>query len=118
MNKNSDMSDQSFAALMVLLFLVAVGTKYRFGLVEFYFKYRVAIALFLSISIVGIYLRGKELFLKKFEKKFLEDDVLTAKEGEDAIFAGFTKKGKRIDIKHAYRRMHAQVIGTTNAGKT
>lgn len=118
MNKHSDMSDQSFAALLGLLLLAVVGTKYRPEIVAFYFKYRVLLAFVLAAVVVGLYMKLKQLVFKKMEKKMLETEVLTAKQGEDAIFAGFTKAGKRVDIKHAFRRMHTQVIGTTNAGKT
>lgn len=118
MNKHSDVSDRGFAGLLILLLILVFGTKFRPEVVAFYFKYRILLALVLAMSIIGLYLKAKQLLLKKMKNKILENEVLTAKPGEDAIFAGFTKAGKRVDVKHAFRRMHTQVIGTTNAGKT
>ena len=118
MNKHSDVSDRGFAGLLILLLILVFGTKFRPEVVAFYFKYRILLALVLAMSIIGLYLKAKQLLLKKMKNKILENEVLTATPGEDAIFAGFTKAGKRVDVKHAFRRMHTQVIGTTNAGKT
>lgn len=118
MNKHSDMSDQTFAVLLGLLLIGVLITKFTPEIIALYFKYRIPLALVLAVAIVGLYMKVKQLVSKKMQTKILENEVLTANQGEDAIFAGFTKAGKRIDIKHAFRRMHSQVIGTTNAGKT
>ena len=37
---------------------------------------------------------------------------------EDAVFLGKDKKGRDVFLKEQFRTLHAQVIGTTSAGKT
>lgn len=83
-----------------------------------YLKYRILVAFIISLVVIGLCVVAWRRYLERTEKTRLAHSVLTAEPNEDAIFAGFSKSGDRVDIKHAYRRMHTQVIGTTNAGKT
>lgn len=61
------------------------------------------------------------LIFKFAKKKYLawkEKRQITNGKGEDSVFAGVDEKRKGIFINLSFRRMHTQVVGTTNAGKT
>lgn len=48
-----------------------------------------------------------------------QENVAITKPDETSVFLGFDKQsGEKIHLKESSRTMHAQVIGTTNAGKT
>lgn len=65
----------------------------------------------------GLFLyRTISVGLKSWEKRCFERSVL-GKE-TDSVFCGNTIDGEKIFIKPRQRGMHAQVVGTTNAGKT
>lgn len=116
MNKPED--DMRLAVLVGLVLLAAFFSKYKIALAAFYFQYRIVIAFLIAVLILTglVWFRG--IILEKTSKRRLEKSIFQAEPNDDAIFAGNTKSGERIDIKHAYRRMHTQIIGTTNAGKT
>lgn len=116
MNKTSD--DVQLAVLMGLVLLGALLSKYKFPLKAFYFEYRIVFALLTAAVILTALLWITGIFLQKTKSRRVEESILRADSDEDSIFAGQTKDGDRVDIKHAYRRMHTQVVGTTNAGKT
>lgn len=116
MNNNAD--DVRLAALLILVMVAAFFTKYKMAIIRFYFENRIFIAFFISTTITALFLWVRGLILQKRMKADLEKKILHAQPNEDAIFAGNARDGSRIDIKHVYRRMHTQVIGTTNAGKT
>lgn len=55
------------------------------------------------------------------KKKYLamkEQKQITNGKGEESIFAGLDEKKNKIFVNLSFRRMHTQVVGTTNAGKT
>jgi len=116
MTKSSD--DMRLAVLMGIVLLAALFSKYKIVLTTFYFQYRVVIALFAATTILTAIVWVRGMILQKTMKHRLEKSILRAEPNDDAIFAGNTRSGNRVDIKHAFRRMHTQVIGTTNAGKT
>lgn len=77
------------------------------------FSVALVIALLMSYSIHKVWTKAS----RKRELKIFNEQVTNGK-GEDAVFAGFDKSGKPVHINLSSRRMHTQVIGTTNAGKT
>lgn len=54
--------------------------------------------------------------LARQNKKY--DKEITNGKKEASVYAGRTKEGEGVFINLSFRRMHAQVVGTTNAGKT
>ena len=116
MRGNPEISDEAFLFLIVL-FLGSMGyLKLAPKVMAFYFAHRLSVAFGLSVIIVAILFGVGHLVAKRFRNPVRE--VTTAKDKDDAVLAGFTKSKRPVYVQHAFRRMHAQVIGTTNAGKT
>lgn len=112
------LSDHGFFFITSLLSMAVLWFNYKAPLLRFYYEHRLACAFLISLLILAGYLKAKAAFLRLMESKDLEDEILGENPGEDSIFAGLSEKGKRVYIKQSFRRMHTQVIGTTNAGKT
>ncbi|MCK6599523.1 MAG: TraM recognition domain-containing protein [Bdellovibrionaceae bacterium] len=117
-NNRSDMTDRGFLILVVTLGIFVLWLKYKFQIVMFYFKWRLAIALLITAVILIAFIKLKKKWLSLFEERDIENDVIKPKDHEDAVYAGISDKGKSVFIKQTFRRMHTQVVGTTNAGKT
>jgi len=117
-NNRSDMTDRGFLILVVTLGIFVLWLKYKFQIVMFYFKWRLAIALLISAVILFAFIKLKKKWLSLYEERDIENDVIKPKDSEDAVYAGISDKGKSVFIKQTFRRMHTQVVGTTNAGKT
>ncbi|MGE3386014.1 MAG: type IV secretory system conjugative DNA transfer family protein [Bdellovibrionales bacterium] len=117
-NKNGGMSDRGFAILAVGLVGFIVWLKFKLQIVAFYLKWRYGIAVAITALIMGSYYWIKRKFLERRKPAELEKLVLSPGENEDAVFAGITPEGKSVYIKQSFKRMHTQVVGTTNAGKT
>ena len=117
-NNRSEMTDRGFFILVVTLGTFVIWLKYKVQIVMFYFKWRLAIALVITGFILMIFLKLKKKWLSLFKESDIENDVIRPKENEDAIYAGMSDSGKSVFIKQIFRRMHTQIVGTTNAGKT
>lgn len=117
-NNRSDMTDRGFLILVVTLGIFVLWLKFKFQIVMFYFKWRIAIALLITAAILIAFIKLKKKWLSLFEERDIENDVIKPKDNEDAVYAGISDKGKSVFIKQTFRRMHTQVVGTTNAGKT
>lgn len=114
-SKGSDLS----LILLTLAILILVFTNNNAHLIQkFYVGNRISICMLISILIFGAYLKVKNKILKLKEPKFLEDEMIGPSQKEPSVFVGITKNNKAAHIKQSFRRMHTQVIGTTNAGKT
>lgn len=112
------LSDQAFFFVGGLIAMAALWFRYKSVILRFYFENRLVIAFMVSLVILAGYLKAKATLLRLMEPQDLEEEVLGENPGEDSVFAGISEKGKRVHIKQSFRRMHTQVIGTTNAGKT
>jgi len=112
------LSDQAFFFVGGLIAAAALWFRYKSVILRFYFENRLVIAFMVSLVILAVYLKAKATLLRLMEPQDLEEEVLGENPGEDSVFAGISEKGKRVHIKQSFRRMHTQVIGTTNAGKT
>ncbi len=117
-NNKSEMTDRGFAVLVAGLGLFVGWLKFKVQIVAFYFKWRYAIAVAITILILAVYIKLRNKFVSLFKESDLANEILSPKEGEDSVFAGVTPRGKLVHIKQSYRRMHTQIVGTTNAGKT
>lgn len=61
------------------------------------------------------------LIFRKLRQKYLNfkaEQEITNGKGDDSVYAGRTSEGKDVFVNLSFRRMHTQVVGTTNAGKT
>jgi conjugal transfer pilus assembly protein TraD len=117
-NKKSEMTDLGFAILATAVALFVGWLKYKPEIITFYMKYRYGIALAITVSAVALYVKIKNKVLSSFKETDLENEVIGPSNAEDTVFAGITLNGKSVYIKQSYRRMHTQIVGTTNAGKT
>lgn len=114
----SQNSDQFFIFITILFIVLFGWFKCWEIFLKYYIQYRILIAIVLTILILSSYLKIISLLKKKMEPQIIEKEVLGKSEYGNSVFAGFTNKGKKVYIKPSFRKMHTQVVGTTNAGKT
>ena len=117
MDKNAN-SDKHLPFLGLAIFGIVGWLKYKTAFIVFYNHNRYLIAALIALAVMIIYLRLKHIYLKARKSKDIEKEVLAKSEYEDSLFAGLTEQKKPVFIKESFRRMHTQVVGTTNAGKT
>lgn len=77
---------------------------------------QLALLALVLIPVAFMLYRGIDTVLRWQATANYETAILGA--SEDAVFCGNTASGEKVFIKPEQRRMHVQVIGTTNAGKT
>ena len=117
-NKRSEMTDRGFLLLVVMIGIFVIWLKYKIQILMIYLKFRYWIALAITGILLLAFIKLKKKWLSLFKAKDVESDVIKPKDNEDAVYAGISDKGKSVFIKQSFRRMHTQVVGTTNAGKT
>ncbi|GIL16901.1 MAG: hypothetical protein BroJett040_06520 [Oligoflexia bacterium] len=117
-SNKSETSDRGFLVLTMALGIAVAWLRYKIQIVTFIVNWRIAVATAISLGVIGflIYLRGK--IRAKNKEHDSENEIITPLEGEDCVFAGLSTKGKNVYVKQPFRKMHTQVVGTTNAGKT
>ncbi|MBL7670341.1 MAG: type IV secretory system conjugative DNA transfer family protein [Bdellovibrionaceae bacterium] len=117
-DKKSELSDRGFLFLVLALGMAIIWLRYKLQILTFIVSWRVSVALAItSASLLVIYILLKKIRAKNHYRN-LEAEVVTPGEDEDAVFAGLSTNGKNIYVKQQFRKMHTQVVGTTNAGKT
>lgn len=117
-SNKSEMSDRGFLVLTMALGIAVAWLRYKVQIVTFIVNWRMVVATAISLGVIGflIYLRGK---IRAKNKEYdSENGIITPIEDEDCVFAGLSTKGKNVYVKQPFRKMHTQVVGTTNAGKT
>ncbi|MBN8537359.1 MAG: TraM recognition domain-containing protein [Deltaproteobacteria bacterium] len=117
-DKKSEMTDRGFIFLVTMATLFVGWLKFKPEIVACYIKFRYAIAFGITVGILAVYVKVKNKILANFKDADIENEVIGPCKNEDSVFAGITPKGKSVHIKQSHRRMHTQVVGTTNAGKT
>lgn len=118
MNNKSEMSDRGFLVLTVALGIGILWLRYKIQIMSFIVNYRIAVAAAITMILVIALLFVRKKILSKNKERNTERDIVTPTNGEDAVFAGLSATGNNIYVKQQFRRMHTQVVGTTNAGKT
>lgn len=107
--------NQLFLAVMVFL---GIAIIYQIGLTAIAWgkkhPYQATAISSLIICLLAYWIYTS---VPSFIKKNIEEAQVTNGKGEDSVFAGFSGR-KKIFINQSFRRMHTQVVGTTNAGKT
>lgn len=86
-------------------------------LINWYFANRILVLFILSATLFGVVTILKRKFTQMQQDGKYEKEITNGKK-EDSVYAGRTKDGEEIFINLSFRRVHAQVVGTTNAGKT
>ncbi|MGZ3806297.1 MAG: type IV secretory system conjugative DNA transfer family protein [Pseudobdellovibrionaceae bacterium] len=116
MNKANDKDQYAISVLTVLLTALALHNMAPV-LVVTIIKHKYITAFTISTLIVLFYgiIRGK--LLKALKNREIETR-LHRKTTEDSVFLGSTEAEAPVYMPLSSRRMHAEVVGTTNAGKT
>lgn len=119
MNKPS--SDNT-SVLLIGIFAVGiialkVWQKIEPTLLNWYFTNRMLILFVLSAFLFWLFAILRRKVIHARQNKKYEREITNGKK-EDSVYAGRTKEGEDVFINLSFRRMHAQVVGTTNAGKT
>lgn len=118
MNGKSEMSDRGFLVLTMALGAAILWLRYKIQIVTFIVNWRIAVASAITLGLLTGLLFVRKKLRSKNEERDIENEIVTPTDGEDAVFAGLSASGKSIYVKQPFRKMHTQVVGTTNAGKT
>lgn len=112
-------ADETFLLICSLLVIAAGWNRFKHVLWRFLVEHRFLVAFVVSAAVFWGYLKLKRKFIRWRAPADAENDILLEPTDEDSVFAGVSSTTKkRVFVRQSYRRMHAQVIGTTNAGKT
>lgn len=120
MNENKNQNAGGLFILAIMLFGIVgyqIWQKMKWPLLDWYFDNRIQLALVAAALILWACVKVISLVSKKLRSRKQEKSITDGK-GEDSVYAGLDECGEEIFIKSSYRTMHAQVVGTTNAGKT
>lgn len=99
------------------LIVLKIWQKVQPVLLDLYFANRLLILFTMAASLFCVFIILKrKIVLARQNKKY--DKEITNGKKEDSVYAGKAKEGEDVFINLSFRRMHAQVVGTTNAGKT
>ncbi len=109
--------DQFAVLILIVLFTALALHNFTPLLVAGMIRHRHITALVISSLVLYCYwkLKGK---MQKVSKEKEVSSRLHRATSSDSIFLGTSAAGEPVYIPLAARRMHAQVVGTTNAGKT
>lgn len=100
-----------------IVICLRIWSNIRFDVWNWYFNHRSLVVLFVSTLILAGFIVLVRTIKTKRSKNIFDQEISNGKNG-DAVYAGVSDDKKPVFINLSYRRMHAQVVGTTNAGKT
>lgn len=110
-------------SLILILFLLIAFSAYKLWLwgkpllISFYFEHRLAIA-FVAAVLIYFLINRIAVKIMSWNQNRKYDNAIAGDDKADSAFLGYQDNGKKFSLKLDYRKMHMQVIGTTNAGKT
>ncbi len=109
--------------LFQILSAVAVGVfviwiRFRIQILFFYYHFRYLVAFLISVATLFIFTKVIDLIKKSREPNVLEKQTLAPSATDDSVYMGQTDRSQPVHFKESFRRMHIQIVGTTNAGKT
>ncbi len=117
-NPHQSNQEQFFFFIMgIILVLIAVN-RYQEPVIKWLIEYRYYLSVIVSVVVIFAAQRLIEIYIAKKDKTRYEKEILGPSSTEDSVLAGYDTKAKPVYLKPSQRRMHTQVIGTTNAGKT
>lgn len=117
-NQNSEMSDRGFLFLTLALGGAITWLRCKFQIVSFIVNWRIAVSGVIALVATGILFFVRRKLKEKSKNRNIENEIITPIDSEDAVFAGLSTSDKNVYVKQPFRKMHTQVVGTTNAGKT
>jgi len=115
-DKNSN-SDQFFFFIISIILAVIVVNKYGQPFLLFLVRHRYWVAMVISASVMTIWVAIRRKLVAAWDAQELKR-ILFKRQGPDSVCVGRAKTGQPVFVPLAARRMHTQVVGTTNAGKT
>ncbi|GIL16313.1 MAG: hypothetical protein BroJett040_00640 [Oligoflexia bacterium] len=116
--KNRDDSEIVLIAVMVFgMVIIQLWRGWGPIFIDWYFRLREIIIIFLSGLTLWLFLYLKKELTLVIRNHRYEQSIADGKSG-DSVYAGRDESGHDVYINLTYRRMHAQIVGTTNAGKT
>lgn len=77
---------------------------------------RLSITVITATLLVSVALWSKRWWNRRKASRDREAEILGP--GPGSVFMGVTEEGEEVHLKPSQRGMHAEVVGTTNAGKT
>lgn len=117
-DKKENEIDSRYVFLTMILALMVIYHKYGASIMLFIIRNRYVIASVLGIAVlIGLQILIDRVTAKN-QKRKQQKEVLGEVKTEESLCVGISDKGKKVYIKPSQRKMHAQIIGTTNAGKT
>jgi len=114
--KKSD-SDQFLLFVISIVLACIVINKYGPPFIHFLLRHKYWVSAGVSAIVTSLWIMIRNRIVAVWEKSEREH-ILFKRQDRDSILAGWTKKGQSVFIPFSSRKMHAQVVGTTNAGKT
>lgn len=118
MSKNKKSDADAFFLFLISLALIAVfANRVVPKAWRFMQHHRYMVAGLVSMSVMGLWIFVRAKLVKKWQEREWQNRLLKP-EGSDSIYLGSKTSGDPVYIPLSSRRMHAQVVGTTNAGKT
>lgn len=114
----SEMTDRGFLLIATLVLSLIAWSKFKFVILATMYRSRFLTAMGITILVLALYLWGKRILLSLLSNKAEEYEIISRPSDEDSVLAGLSEDSKPVHIRLSFRRMHTQVVGTTNAGKT
>lgn len=109
-------TDNQLLYVIVGVFIIAI--IFQLGLILYkWSKQHPFLSAMLAAGVLSLLVYFCYVRITDIVRKSTEEAEITNGKGEDSVFAGFSGY-KKIFINQSFRRMHTQVVGTTNAGKT
>ena len=99
------------------IIVLKIWQKVQPVLLDLYFANRLLILFTMAASLFWLFIILKRKIVLARQNKKYNKEITNGKK-EASVYAGKTKEGEDVFINLSFRRMHAQVVGTTNAGKT
>lgn len=116
-NDKKSNSDQAFFFIIAMVLAAIIVNRYAHSFSLFIARHRFWVAGIISASATTTWIAIRRRLVNKWEALELKR-ILFKRQAPDSIYAGRSKTGQSVFIPLSARRMHAQVVGTTNAGKT
>lgn len=117
-SEENTFSDRGTIVLTAAVAVMILWSDFGGQVVRYAKAHRYLVSLFVAIALTSIFALLRQRARKNNVYKQSRSAVLAPTDAEACVFAGLSVEGERVHIKESFRRMHTQVVGTTNAGKT
>lgn len=115
-DKKSD-SDQFLLFVISIVLACIVINRYGPPFTHFLLRHKYLVSVAITVILTSLWIVIRNRIVVIWEKSERERSLFK-RQNQESILVGLTKKGQSVFIPLSARKMHAQVVGTTNAGKT